>query len=434
MLTFFLFLYLGFMFQKEGEKMAAQKAVFLSITVLIAGILIFTIHSEIALYISLSIPFAFAILFLYPFRNDPDFTDVLPKEKHDERDIMFSRKELVPDSKKYTSYYKKYPEREILDNAFRRESGLLSPKSAYYNEKAFRIADEYFSEISNIHQYIKGTVNPEKTKLDVKVLTEIIKRHAIDLGASDVGITITKPYHFYSHKGRGDEYGNLIENKHRFAIAFTVEMNHEMVMAAPQASIVMESAKQYLNAGKIATQLAELIRNMGYDARAHIDGNYRLICPLVARDAGLGEIGRMGILMTDKHGPRVRIAVVTTDVELLPDEYIKQHSVIDFCSMCKKCADCCPSQSIQKGDPIEVNGVKRWKIDSESCYTFWCKAGTDCGRCMAVCPYSHPNHSLHKFIRWGIRQSKFFRYIAVHLDDYFYGKRPTPKPLPRELR
>ena len=47
-------------------------------------------------------------------------------------------------------------------------------------------------------------------------------------------------------------------------------------------------------------------------ARAHIDGNYQVIAPLVARDAGLGTIGRMGLLMTPELGPRVRLAVVTT--------------------------------------------------------------------------------------------------------------------------
>lgn len=413
--------------------MAAQKAVFLSITVLIIGLVIFSFQLTMVVYTLIAVAIVLLVLFLIPFPIDPDYTDTKPKAKHDERDIMFSRKELIPGSEKYICYYKKHPEREVLDNAFRKEPGLLSPKSAYYNEKAFQAADEYFAEISTLHHYIEGAVNPEKTKLDAKALTERIKRHALELGALDVGITFTKPYHFYSHKGRGETYGNKIKNTHRLAIAFTVEMSHDMVMAAPQASIVMESAKQYLNAGKIATQLAEIIRNLGYEARAHIDGNYQLICPLIARDAGLGEIGRMGLLMTDKHGPRVRIAVVTTDMELLTGDYNKNHSVIDFCRMCKKCADCCPSQSIQKGDPTEINGVKRWKIDTESCFTFWSKAGTDCGRCMAVCPYSHADHSLHKIIRWGIGRSKFFRFIAIHMDDYFYGKRPRPKPLPKEL-
>lgn len=413
--------------------MAAQKSIILSIVVLIIGSVIYINQLTLLLYIIIVILIVLLVLLLYPFQMNPDYTDIVPTEKHDELDIMFSRKELIPGTENYKAYYKKYPEREDLDYQFRKEPGLLSSESAYFHEEAFRQAKEYFTRIKPLHNKITGNVNPKRSNLPSNEFTIAIKNRTLELGALDVGITNTRPYHFYSHKGRGAEYGNKIENSHSYAIAFTVEMDHDMVMAAPQASIVMESAKQYLNAGKIATQLAEWIRSMGYDARAHIDGNYQLICPLVARDAGLGEIGRMGLLMTDKQGPRVRIAVVTTNMELLPDVYTKQHSVIDFCRMCKKCADCCPSQSIQKSDPAEVNGVKRWKIDSESCFTFWCKAGTDCGRCMAVCPYSHPDHSLHKIIRWGISHSKFFRYVALKLDDYFYGKRPTPKPLPKEL-
>lgn len=384
-------------------------------------------------YALISLLIILLVLFFIPFRSDPDYTDTVPKQIHDERDIMFSRKELVPGSEKYSLYYKKHPEREPLDNAFRKEPGLLSPKSSYYHKKAFDAADSRFDEINALHPHIEGTPNTEKTKYNPQTLSERIKKLALELGALDVGITLTKPYHFYSHKGRGDTYGRKIENRHRSAIAITVEMRHDMVMAAPQASIVMESATQYLNSGKIAVQLASWIRDMGYDARPHIDGNYQLICPLVARDAGLGEIGRMGLLMTDQHGPRVRIAVVTTSLNLIPDAYHKRHDVIDFCRMCKKCANCCPSQSIQHGDPTEVEGVKRWKIDSESCYTFWCKAGTDCGRCMAVCPYSHPDNALHNLVRWGVRRSQLFRYLAVYLDDLFYGKRPAPKPLPKEL-
>ena len=414
--------------------MATQKAILFSLVVLSAGLLIFIYQVEIAIYILMAILFAAIILFIYPFKTDRTFTDDEPIEKYDERDIMFSRKELIPGTEKYIAYYKKYPEREILDDAFRKEPGLLSPDSSYFHKEAFRSANESFLKIEPLHLYINGKVNPRKTTLTPKEFSGLIKSRATDLGALDIGITLTKPYHFYSHKGRRNEYGNEINNDHRFAIAITVEMSHEMVMAAPQASIVEESAKQYLNSGIIATQLTELIRTLGYEARPHIDGNYQLVCPLVARDAGLGEIGRMGLLMTKKHGPRVRIAIVTTNLELVPDDYHKDHSVIDFCRMCKKCADCCPSQSISHEDPKMINGIKRWKIDAESCFTFWCKAGTDCGRCMAVCPYSHPNHSLHKFIRWGISQSKAFRYLAVHMDDYFYGKRPAPKPLPKNLR
>ena len=410
-----------------------KKSLLISFIVLFLGIFIFLLQISIAIYLIMAGLLCLLIVSVFPFKTDPNFTDDIPNSKYDERDIMFSRKELIPGTKKYKAYYARNPDKEPLDNLFRKEPGLLSPKSAYYHEEAFRRADESFSKIKPLYQYLEGKVNPRKTILTQLEFTNLIKSRAKELGVLDIGITITKPYHFYSHKGRRDEYGNEINNHHKYAIAFTVEMDQEMVMAAPQASIVAESAKQYLNAGIIATQIAELIRNLGYESRPHIDGNYQVICPLVARDAGLGEIGRMGLLMTPKHGPRVRIGVVTTDLELSIDKYQKNHSVIDFCRICKKCAVCCPSQSISHEDPKLINGLKRWKIDSESCFTFWSKAGTDCGRCMAVCPYSHSDHTLHKLTRWGIRHSKAFRFIAVHLDDYFYGEKPAPKQMPKEF-
>ncbi|MFC2123578.1 4Fe-4S dicluster domain-containing protein [Bacteroidota bacterium] len=388
---------------------------------------------EFAVYVVIGLGIALLVLFIIPLKANPEITEDFPTKRYDERDIMFSRWKLIPGSEKYKAYYQNYPEHETLDNNFRKEPGLLSPESVYYHKKAFEAADNYFSQVDQLHHIVDGKPSLNKIELSSQLISGLLKNKVKNLGAHDTGITVARDYHFYSHKGRRSEYGNEIKITHQYALAFIVEMEGEMVGAAPKASIVMESARQYLNAGKIATQIAEDIRELGYNARAHIDGNYQVVCPLVARDAGLGEIGRMGLLMTPDLGPRVRIGVVTTDMELVPDEYFKQNSVIDFCRMCNKCADCCPGNSIPYGDPVIVYGIKRWKINSESCFTFWCKAGTDCGRCMSVCPYSHPNRSWHKLIRWGIKHSKFFRFLALKLDDFFYGKKPLPKPLPRWL-
>lgn len=180
----------------------------------------------------------------------------------------------------------------------------------------------------------------------------------------------------------------------------------------------------------IATQLALTLRNLGYEAKTHIDANYDVICPLVARDAGLGEIGRMGLLMTPKLGPRVRIAVVSTDASLLVDKPGYDNTVIDFCLRCKKCANVCPSASIPFGERQNHPGGLRWQINQESCFTYWCTVGTDCGRCLAVCPYSHKVNAFHDFIRWGIRNNFIFRRVAVKLDDIFYGSRPGQGKVP----
>ena len=196
----------------------------------------------------------------------------------------------------------------------------------------------------------------------------------------------------------------------------------------------MESAQQYVNAGVIAIQLAKFILALGYPARAHIDGNYRVVCPLVARDAGLDEIGRMGLLITPELGPRVRLSVVTTNLPLIPNERHLDDSVIDFCTRSKKCADVCPSQAIPFDDRQEIEGVKRWRLNLEACFTYWCTVGADCGRCMRVYPYSHPNNMLHNLVRFGVRHSPHFRIFALKMDDFFYGRKPMPVPVPTWIK
>ena len=123
-----------------------------------------------------------------------------------------------------------------------------------------------------------------------------------------------------------------------------------MIGPAPEATVVMESARQYTGAAKIALQLCNMNRHLAFAARAHIDGNCRVIAPQVARYAGLEEIGRMGLLMTIELGPRVRLGVATTDMELIPDVRRDGREMLDFCRICLKCAENCPSRSIPFDD------------------------------------------------------------------------------------
>jgi reductive dehalogenase len=204
-------------------------------------------------------------------------------------------------------------------------------------------------------------------------------------------------------------------------------MDHSTMQSAPEAPVVMESARQYVEAAKIAIILGYFIRSQGYPARAHIDGNYRVIAPLVARDAGLGEIGRIGILMTPELGPRVRLGVVTTNLPLIPDSRHDGTSMLDFCTFCKKCAENCPSQSIPLGDRSEIDGAFRWRINADTCFRYWNAIGTDCGVCMAVCPYSHPDNWAHHAIRGAAHRSGVVRRLALKMDDLFYGRRHVPR-------
>lgn len=370
------------------------------------------------------------ILFLLPIGRVQQGNDV-PHKQVDERDIMFARAHLSPGSPEHEAYYAMRPENLASDEKIRTLPGLLSPDAQKANAQVFAVADASFELTGAVREEVDGAVAPNRAQKGPTENTSFLKDLTLYLGARSVGITALQPYHVYSHIGRGSgTYGEPIDVEHSYAIAFSVEMDYEIMRSAPNAPVVMESARQYVEAAKIALQLGYFIRSQGYPARAHIDGNYRVIAPLVARDAGLGEIGRMGLLMTPELGPRVRLGVVTTDIPINPDPRYNGEAMIDFCRICVKCAENCPSKSIPFDGRQEIDGALRWRINPDTCFRYWNVIGTDCGLCMAVCPYSHPDNWEHNAIRWAIHRSGAARRAALWLDDLFYGRKPPRHPAP----
>jgi len=396
-------------------------------------------------YIIIGIIILLLLLLLVPIKGRTYEKPVF-KRHVDERDTMFSRNEIKPGEERFGEYYGLRAEKRDRDDNWRAKPGLLSEGTTCYNKLGFAAAEASFEAVeaffplrekgpSFATSSVKTSEVGEATEGEKGVdeshkLSQFIKEWCRKMGAADVGIAELRDYHFYTIGGRRERYGEPVVNNHKYGVAITVEMDYELTMTGPQAPIVMESARQYLRSGMIATQVALTLRNLGFEATTHIDANYDLICPLVAKDAGLGEIGRMGLLMTRRSGPRVRISVVSTSAPLVAGRPVHDDTVLDFCTRCSKCAGVCPSASIPRGDRTEADGGIRWKIDQESCFAYWCQVGTDCGRCMAVCPYSHRDNALHRFVRWGIRNNALFRILAVKMDDIFYGRRPQPKKVP----
>jgi len=171
---------------------------------------------------------------------------------------------------------------------------------------------------------------------------------------------------------------------------------------------------------------------MGYRGVAQNSRHYDIALPPLAVDAGLGEVGRLGYLIAPKFGARVRIFAVLTDMPLVPDKPISI-GVDEFCKWCKKCAESCPSRSILMEDKVVYNGALKWKLDAESCFDYWTKVGTDCSICMAVCPYSRPNTLLHRIVRWYVVRSRLAQKYFPLVDNFLYGRKWRPKPVPSWL-
>jgi ferredoxin len=99
-----------------------------------------------------------------------------------------------------------------------------------------------------------------------------------------------------------------------------------------------------------------------------------------------------------------------------------------FCEVCLKCGESCPSKSI----PIErekkvSRGIERWSLNAETCFAYWGKIGTDCCICMAICPFSRPNRTIHRFVKFMLRKSPLARVVFPYIDNILYGRRWKPR-------
>jgi reductive dehalogenase len=316
------------------------------------------------------------------------------------------------------------PEYKDADDRIRQLPELLGPGGWFYDPDRSGHVVSVFRIIEDLLTSVDGGIGKKGNDVDPAEMTRTMKNMALRLGADEVGVCTLNPMYVYSHVGRGPEpWGAPIENRHKHAIAFTLEMDYTHVEAAPRLPITEETAAKYLKGAQISIAMAKYIRSIGYPARAHIAGsNYQIMLPPMAHDAGLGELGRIGYLISRRHGARVRLGAVTTDLPLVPDEPVT-FGVQDFCDKCLKCAVNCPSGAIPKDGPIEVKGVEKWPLHIEKCFHYWRQAGTDCGLCMKVCPFSHPPTFVHNLVRAGISASPFARTLSVWCDDLFYGKK-----------
>ena len=368
------------------------------------------------------------LLFFLPLGGRTAITKTGEYRRVDERTVAFSREDYVPGTPEFAAYYAAHPEHLEVDDRIRKLPPLLEPGGKLYEAEGSNFTHAVFTTIRRHVTAVDGPVADPPPKLTPAQLDPVamawsIKDYALQLGADEVGIARLDPDFVYSHVGRGPEpWGAPIEKLHRHVIVFSLEMDYGRVRQAPAVPLTTESANQYLRGTTISLALAEYIRRLGFPARAQISGsNYQVMLPAVAVDAGLGELGRHGYLISRKLGARIRLGAVTTDLDLASDQPVA-FGAREFCELCKRCATNCPSASIPKGERVEKNGVVRWPLEIESCLRYWRFIGTDCGLCMKVCPYAHPRAFVHQVVRAGIERSAFARWISTYGEDLCYGR------------
>lgn len=214
----------------------------------------------------------------------------------------------------------------------------------------------------------------------------------------------------------------VIPKAMKTVITLAFEMDYDLIAAGPTQQSDVTVQYGYSRMATTAAPLARFLMGLGYHA-IPCGNNTALNIPL-AIDAGLGELGRNGLLITPEFGPRVRIGKVITDLPMAYDQPLR-FGVKEFCDNCGKCAKACPVQAISHGPqtdkPVNIStnpGVMKWPINAEKCYMSWMMHGSSCSMCIKVCPFNKPNSWLHKAARSVVRaKNGALDKLFVQLDD-----------------
>lgn len=243
-----------------------------------------------------------------------------------------------------------------------------------------------------------GQADPSMIKLgkhpvpDPALMSKQVKETARMYGADLVGICELNPKWVYSHDRSGDPIE--IPGEYKYAIVMGIAMDKEAVMTSPAFSSAVATGLGYSRMAFTIACLAQFIRNLRYSAIPM--GNDTALSIPLAIDAGLGQLGRNGLLITPGYGPCVRICKVFTDLPLKPDLPI-DFGMAETCKDCNKCATACEVRAISSerepsyevACPSNNEGILRWAVNADRCYEFWVENGAACSNCIATCPYTH---------------------------------------------
>ncbi|MEM7125150.1 MAG: reductive dehalogenase [Chloroflexota bacterium] len=361
-------------------------------------------------------------------------------ERFNQKDDLF-RRSWWDDrirSEKSQRFYATY--REPL-KTFRKADGFTQKDFALRNA-AWHVSDiftelkedhdrrEGFSDEFSLYRDVAGTQQDVGTPQEA---ASEIKRVARGFGADLVGITAYDERWMYLNKfsdlsqtERPQEIPDGLDN----IIVTAQAMDYDLIRTVPSALSGAATGLGYSHDALVVLATAQYIRNLGYNAIASMNDT-ALAIPL-AIQAGLGEYGRNGLLITKEFGPRIRLGKIFTDMPLAHDQPI-QFGVEAFCQICRRCTDGCPVKAIPHGPPStkrhnqsNIAGVKKWSVDGEKCFGFWVAQNSDCSICIRVCPF---NKDYSKWWhRLGIRLAGTrLRKVLLALDEQLgYGNRMKP--------
>lgn len=218
-------------------------------------------------------------------------------------------------------------------------------------------------------------VMPPPPSADTMALTEEVREEAARLGIHAVGFAPFDPkYMFKEFEDRGYDQGTVI--------VAIVEQSWELTQRIPSTASERHTMRIYKEMTDRTSALAEFLHAKGFRAQPHPYAGHGVVIHY-AVEAGLGQLGLNGQLLTPQAGSRCRLALITTNTQLVHGQPV-DYGIHTICDECQLCIKRCPPGAIPNSRK-EHRGIVKAKIKTARCLPVMAQSH-GCGVCMKVCP------------------------------------------------
>jgi epoxyqueuosine reductase len=251
-------------------------------------------------------------------------------------------------------------------------------------------------------------------------LTRLTRRAAERLGLSAIGFAPYDPRYTLTEFAGTHDTGSVI--------VCVLEQDFAATQTAPSARAERSAFVAYGELLDRAARLAELLKGLGVNAHPHNPAG-ETIAIHYGVQAGLGQMGLNGQLLTPAAGSRARLSIITTDAQFVegkPTDF----GIHAICDRCQACVRRCPVGAIPK-QRRPYRGVTKAKIKAERCFPVTAQA-EGCAVCMKVCPVQR--YGLQAVTSDLVRTGEVLGTGTDELEGYTWpldGRRYGPQEKPR---
>ena len=242
---------------------------------------------------------------------------------------------------------------------------IIEARNVWYKENEPYILAAQFSAD------LQPTANPTPGK----DITQEIRAKARELGFGEIGITKLDRRYVYKD--------TLDWVKYPHAICLAYEQDYEPSQTAPSVAAEGQHFGIYRRMSAAAIVLGDFIRSLGYHSQDHGGmHNTSAYIPMFV-EAGLGQLGANGQLLSPHFGSRARLMLVTTDAPVTYDKPV-DYGITAFCQVCQVCVNRCPGRALMR-DKVWWRGVQKHKLIYKRCRPVLGRYD-GCAVCIKTCP------------------------------------------------